>query len=289
MQPSATTTTIMATTSTGPGGTTTTTATAGSGAAAPNHQQTPSGNGTCCSIPPPIMFLFLTLLMTSSATAMLCAAIMTDHWEHVSWDRNSLDRISNETAIELHWYLDGRAAKIPLKGKGLPKQQHPHHHHQQQQQQVGQKSGGAATNPVVTDNRAGVFLVPMNGGIWTLCIDLTAEEIREMSNDGFPQVDQCVNYLAGTMESAQGNDEDARADWQHSESQASLHPHLSRYSATRLISLLVYLCSSSPPILPFLSSPPTVCVCETPLIVVTGKLLCCRSLQCDTQYFFYFN
>ena len=141
----------------------------------------------------------------------------------------------------------------------------------------------------MTDNRAGVFLVPMNGGIWTLCIDLTAEEIREMSNDGFPQVDQCVNYLAGTMESAQGNDEDARADWQHSESQASLHPHLSRYSATRLISLLVSLLlfSSNPTFSVFSSY--CVCVCETPLIVVTGKLLCCRSLQCDTQYFFYFN
>uniref|UniRef100_A0A182TC98 Uncharacterized protein n=1 Tax=Anopheles maculatus TaxID=74869 RepID=A0A182TC98_9DIPT len=236
MQPSAT-TTIMATTttsSTGPGGLATTTTTTTNSSGATGHQQTPTGNGTCCSIPPPIMFLFLTLLMTSSATAMLCAAIMTDHWEHVSWDRTSLDRISNETAIELHWYLDGRAAKIPLKGKGLPTKHHTHHH------QSGLKGGPAATPPpVVTDNRAGVFLVPMNGGIWTLCIDLTPDDIRTMSNDGFPQVDQCVNYLAGTMESAQGNDEDARADWQHSESQASLHPHLSRYSATRANSFIL--------------------------------------------------
>ncbi|XP_061508760.1 uncharacterized protein LOC11175743 isoform X2 [Anopheles gambiae] len=266
MQPSATTTTIMATTSTGPGGTTTTTAS--SGAAAPNHPQTPSGNGTCCSIPPPIMFLFLTLLMTSSATAMLCAAIMTDHWEHVSWDRNSLDRISNETAIELHWYLDGRAAKIPLKGKGLPKQQHPHHHQQQQQQQVGQKSGGAATNPVVTDNRAGVFLVPMNGGIWTLCIDLTAEEIREMSNDGFPQVDQCVNYLAGTMESAQGNDEDARADWQHSESQASLHPHLRMQNLSISCSLVCLIILGSAALVGAFG----VCQRQISAVLVTGVM-----------------
>uniref|UniRef100_A0A8W7MV67 Uncharacterized protein n=1 Tax=Anopheles atroparvus TaxID=41427 RepID=A0A8W7MV67_ANOAO len=204
MQPSAT--TIMATTTTttssgSQGGAATTTTTTGGSRNQP--PQTPSGNGSCCSIPPPILFLFLTLLMTSSATAMLCAAIMTDHWEHVSWDRTSLDRISNESAIELQWYLDGRAAKIPLKGKGLPAV--PHH----QQHKKG------ASSPPVTDNRAGVFLVPMNGGIWTLCIDLTPDEIRTMSNDGFPQVEQCVNYLAGTMESAQGNDEDARADWQH--------------------------------------------------------------------------
>uniref|UniRef100_A0A182N7B1 Uncharacterized protein n=1 Tax=Anopheles dirus TaxID=7168 RepID=A0A182N7B1_9DIPT len=188
MQPSATTTIMATTTTTSSTGlattTTTNTATAPGGA---GHQQTPSGNGTCCSIPPPIMFLFLTLLMTSSATAMLCAAIMTDHWEHVSWDRS------------------------------LPTQ-HQHQHHHQSGQKTGGKGGAVAAGPatpIVTDNRAGVFLVPMNGGIWTLCIDLTADEIRAMSNDGFPQVDQCVNYLAGTMESAQGNDEDARADWQH--------------------------------------------------------------------------
>ncbi|XP_052895121.1 uncharacterized protein LOC128302350 isoform X1 [Anopheles moucheti] len=263
MQPSAT-TTIMATTttsSTGAGGVATTTTTA-SGAAG-HHQQTPSGNGTCCSIPPPIMFLFLTLLMTSSATAMLCAAIMTDHWEHVSWDRTSLDRISNETAIELHWYLDGRAAKIPLKGKGLPP---PTQHHQQHHRQ--QKGGGAATPPVVTDNRAGVFLVPMNGGIWTLCIDLTAEEIRTMSNDGFPQVDQCVNYLAGTMESAQGNDEDARADWQHSESQASLHPHLRMQNLSISCSLVCLIILGSAALVGAFG----VCQRQISAVLVTGVM-----------------
>uniref|UniRef100_A0A182VRU9 Uncharacterized protein n=1 Tax=Anopheles minimus TaxID=112268 RepID=A0A182VRU9_9DIPT len=261
MQPSATTTTIMATTTTsssGPGGVATTTTTTSGNT---NHQQTPTGNGTCCSIPPPIMFLFLTLLMTSSATAMLCAAIMTDHWEHVSWDRTSLDRISNESAIELHWYLDGRAAKIPLKGKGLPTQHHQHHHHHQS----GQKGAAA---PVVTDNRAGVFLVPMNGGIWTLCIDLTPDEIRTMSNDGFPQVDQCVNYLAGTMESAQGNDEDARADWQHSESQASLHPHLRMQNLSISCSLVCLIILGSAALVGAFG----VCQRQISAVLVTGVM-----------------
>ncbi|XP_053679846.1 uncharacterized protein LOC128730755 isoform X1 [Anopheles nili] len=264
MQPSAT-TTIMATTTTssiGQGGTATTTTTTGS-VGGPGHQQTPSGNGTCCSIPPPIMFLFLTLLMTSSATAMLCAAIMTDHWEHVSWDRGSLDRISNETATELHWYLDGRAAKIPLKGKGLPKQ-HSHQHHS-----GGHKgAAGASNSPAVTDNRAGVFLVPMNGGIWTLCIDLTAEEIRTMSNDGFPQVEQCVNYLAGTMESAQGNDEDARADWQHSESQASLHPHLRMQNLSISCSLVCLIILGSAALVGAFG----VCQRQISAVLVTGVM-----------------
>ncbi|XP_050083763.1 uncharacterized protein LOC126570220 isoform X2 [Anopheles aquasalis] len=265
-QHSSATTTVM--TGSGQGGaattTTTTISTTASGATAGGlghrPQQTPSGNGSCCSIPPPILFLFLTLLMTSSATAMLCAAIMTDHWEHVSWDRSSLDRISNETAIELHWYLDGRAAKIPLKGKG---QTNVHH-----KQHGGGGQGKGSSSPVITDNRAGVFLVPMNGGIWTLCIDLTAEEIRTMSRDGFPQVEQCVNYLAGTMESAQGNDEDARADWQHSESQATLHPHLRMQNLSISCSLVCLIILGSAALVGAFG----VCQRQISAVLVTGVM-----------------
>lgn len=65
--------------------------------------------------------------------------------------------------------------------------------------------------------------MPMHGGIWTLCSDLRDDEIRELGKKGFPAVNQCFNYLAG-------NNDEPRADWQHSESQTSIHPHLSRYN-----------------------------------------------------------
>ncbi|XP_049538020.1 uncharacterized protein LOC125952544 isoform X1 [Anopheles darlingi] len=262
-QPSSATTVMTGTGQGGAATTTTTISTTASGATAgglgQRPQQNPLGNGSCCSIPPPILFLFLTLLMTSSATAMLCAAIMTDHWEHVSWDRSSLDRISNETSIELHWYLDGRAAKIPLKGKAGQTNVHYKQH-------AG--GPGKGSSPVITDNRAGVFLVPMNGGIWTLCIDLTAEEIRTMSRDGFPQVEQCVNYLAGTMESAQGNDEDARADWQHSESQATLHPHLRMQNLSISCSLVCLIILGSAALVGAFG----VCQRQISAVLVTGVM-----------------
>lgn len=193
--------------------TTTMTTNAGQGGAtitSTAHHQTQSGT-TCCMMPPPVLFLFFTLLMTSSATAMLCAAIMTDHWEHVSWNREHLDRLSNKSSIELQWYLDGRAAKFSVSD-------------------MHRKSGDGRSreldlpryvlkhNKPLVDKRANVFLVPMNGGIWTLCIDLTPEEIRSLSGDGFPQVDQCVNYLAGSTEGGSGgqiNEENSRAEWQH--------------------------------------------------------------------------
>ncbi|XP_058821664.1 uncharacterized protein LOC131683583 isoform X2 [Topomyia yanbarensis] len=171
------------------------------------HQTQPTT--TCCMMPPPILFLFFTLLMTSSATAMLCAAIMTDHWEHVSWNREQLDRLSNKSSIELQWYLDGRAAKFSV-SDAHRKSQDGRNKELELPRRYGVKS-----NKPAFDKRANVFLVPMNGGIWTLCVDLTPDEIRSMSSDGFPQVDQCVNYLAGNTDSTAVNEENTRAEWQH--------------------------------------------------------------------------
>ncbi|EDX13718.1 GD20846 [Drosophila simulans] len=162
---------------------------------------------SCCMGPPPVLFLFVTLLMTTSATAMLCAAIMTDHWEHVTWDRNSLDRYSNRSGLHLEWLLDDQVAMLK------PDKRADHRF-----------------------RRDSVFLVPMHGGIWTLCIDLPIQQLQELRrNPKFPRgAPPCVNYLAGSMENARG--EEQRNDWQHSESQVTLQPHLSTYpGAARLL------------------------------------------------------
>lgn len=67
-------------------------------------------------------------------------------------------------------------------------------------------------------------------GIWTLCINLNQVEIDQLRGKGFPKsVGHCFNYLAGNLENSR-NDELKVADWQHSESQTSLQPHLSRYN-----------------------------------------------------------
>jgi hypothetical protein len=66
-------------------------------------------------------------------------------------------------------------------------------------------------------------------GIWTLCVNLNDDEIKQLRTKGFPSVDHCFNYLSGNADSSRNNDE-LRADWQHSEFQPSLHPHLSRYN-----------------------------------------------------------
>jgi hypothetical protein len=88
------------------------------------------------------------------------------------------------------------------------------------------------------NDRGGVFLVPMHGGIWTLCINLRDDEIRELSQKGFPAYPACFNYLAGNLDNSRsGGSDEPRADWQHSESQSPIRPHLSRYNRNVLASI----------------------------------------------------
>lgn len=94
--------------------------------------------GWNCSLHPSVFFLLGTLVLTTCATGMLCAAIMTDHWEEVTWDREQLPFLANNS-LSLQWLLDGAVIKI------------------------NDGNDGASL----------AFLVPMHGGIWTLCYSLT--------------------------------------------------------------------------------------------------------------------
>ncbi|XP_002054668.3 uncharacterized protein, partial [Drosophila virilis] len=195
---------------------------------------------SCCMGPPPVLFLFVTLLMTTSATAMLCAAIMTDHWEHVTWDRNSLDRYSNRSGLHLEWLLDDQVAMLK------PDKRADHRF-----------------------RRDSVFLVPMHGGIWTLCIDLPIPQLQELRrNPKFPRgAPPCVNYLAGSMENARG--EEQRNDWQHSESQViTLQPHLRMQNLSISCSLVCLIILGSAALVGAFG----VCQRQISAILITGVM-----------------
>jgi hypothetical protein len=111
-----------------------------------------------------------TLLFTSVATAMLCFAIMTDHWEQVTWDRRKLDDIAvrqkNGTQAKwlLEWLLDGQVGRIVYTNdeglRRVPDRKEP----VTSSDSIGQEYDEVA-----------VFLIPMHGGIWTLCVSLTGK------------------------------------------------------------------------------------------------------------------
>ncbi|XP_059048591.1 uncharacterized protein LOC131843851 [Achroia grisella] len=129
-----------------------------------------------CGVHPSVFYLLATLLLTSCSTAMLCASIMTDHWEHVVWEHAALVALANTSNTALQWLLDEKVAKI---------------------EDASNRKGGST------------FLVPMNGGIWTMCVSLEEEEVSILSRAGFPTQPLCTNYLANN------DDDEPRADWQH--------------------------------------------------------------------------
>ncbi|XP_011641659.1 uncharacterized protein LOC105430040 isoform X1 [Pogonomyrmex barbatus] len=124
-----------------------------------------------------LIFLFVTLVLTFAATGLLCGAIMSDHWEEISWDKEDLAHAN----VNLTWYLNGQVAKLESSVN------HRNRHR-------------VAKRPS--------FLVPMHGGIWIMCVSLSEEEIQLLSQVGFSQ-EKCVNYL--TPNEAQ----EMRVAWQN--------------------------------------------------------------------------
>jgi hypothetical protein len=83
---------------------------------------------------------------------------MTDHWERVTWNRGKLDDIAarqkNTSQVKhqwlLQWLLDGQVGRIVYTNEqGLRSEE--------EQDEVA------------------LFLTPMHGGIWTLCVSLTGK------------------------------------------------------------------------------------------------------------------
>lgn len=103
--------------------------------------ETDDDSGWNCSVHPSVFFLLGTLVLTTCATAMLCGAIMTDHWEEVTWNKEEVKNLTNST-VRVQWLLDGKIAKV-------------------------------STND--ERDRTLSFLVPMHGGIWTLCLSLSGK------------------------------------------------------------------------------------------------------------------
>ncbi|GFG31706.1 hypothetical protein Cfor_04845 [Coptotermes formosanus] len=154
---------------------------------------------------PSVWFLMGTLLFTSVATSMLCVAIMTDHWEQVTWDRRKLDglavRQKNGTQVKwvLEWLLDGQVGRIIYTNdeglRKVPERKDP---------VTSEDSSGQEHDEVA------VFLIPMHGGIWTLCVSLTEEQRQLLQKVGFTQI-RCMNYLDSEITKG----EEGRTDWQH--------------------------------------------------------------------------
>lgn len=62
----------------------------------------------------------------------------------------------------------------------------------------------------------------MNGGIWTLCIDIAPADMRYLGQYGFPPTIDCVNYLADSIYTNNKGEE----LWRNTGFPANYHPQL---------------------------------------------------------------
>uniref|UniRef100_A0A8D9ETI7 Uncharacterized protein n=1 Tax=Cacopsylla melanoneura TaxID=428564 RepID=A0A8D9ETI7_9HEMI len=201
----------------------------------------PPCGSTSCRLHPTIVVLLCTLLCTSCATGMLCAAIITDHWEYVHWNRTLLEQIATEKGqsanskglqISIESYLDGLVTKLIVRNFAKPRPLPKHHassyahwlalndpHWSIRSDGAGEgyaqwlvhsAAGGGYREPLSVVST--VFLVPMHGGIWTMCVFLTEEQISLLENVGFLRT-RCTNYLYPEFDVLR--EDDVKADWQH--------------------------------------------------------------------------
>ncbi|XP_011871751.1 PREDICTED: uncharacterized protein LOC105564166 [Vollenhovia emeryi] len=124
-----------------------------------------------------LVFLLVTLVLTVAATGLLCGAIMSDHWEEISWNKEDLVHAN----VNLTWYMNGRVARLESSIN------HRNKH------RVAKSS----------------FLVPMHSGIWIMCVSLSEEDLQLLSQVGFPQK-RCVNHLSPSEAH-----EETRGVWQN--------------------------------------------------------------------------
>ncbi|XP_046399386.1 uncharacterized protein LOC124165887 [Ischnura elegans] len=75
---------------------------------------------------------------------------------------------------------------------------------------VKRRTHGSYVHRQRRDSVVYIFLVPMHGGIWTLCVSLNDEERQTLREMGFMEP-HCTNYLSPEA----GRTEEARTDWQH--------------------------------------------------------------------------
>ncbi|XP_043225454.1 uncharacterized protein LOC122390979 isoform X2 [Amphibalanus amphitrite] len=129
---------------------------------------------------PACLLLVFTLLLTTAATLLLTYAELTDNWEIIRFDRASVQRTVDglNGTHSLEWILDDQVGVVTIDGEQ-------------------------------PDNKT-VFLVPMNGGIWTLCVSLSESQRRTLREEGFHHP-MCTNYLSPELLSRG----ELRNDWIH--------------------------------------------------------------------------
>ncbi|XP_047469267.1 uncharacterized protein LOC125025325 [Penaeus chinensis] len=140
---------------------------------------------------PACLFLALTLLVTTAATMILCSAILTNHWEVITFDKAEVEAIAakHNASHTLSWLWGGKVGMVSIE---------LHQPLKLRRQDAGSQAYMGSHSHSIRFRRQTskvIYLVPMHGGIWTLCVGLSVQEQNELQDLGFP-LSGCINYLS---------------------------------------------------------------------------------------------
>ncbi|XP_042880769.1 uncharacterized protein LOC122258715 [Penaeus japonicus] len=118
---------------------------------------------------PACLFLALTLLVTTAATMILCSAILTNHWEVITFEKAEVEAIAakHNATHTLTWLWGGKVGMVSIK---------LHQPLKLRRQDVGSQAYMGSRSHSLRFRRQttkSIYLVPMHGGIWTLCVGLS--------------------------------------------------------------------------------------------------------------------
>ncbi|XP_022249347.1 uncharacterized protein LOC111087338 [Limulus polyphemus] len=144
-----------------------------------NSSKRKQHRGSCYSFTS--IFTGATLVSTVAATACLSIALLTNHWETVTFVRDQVERVANSSQHSLRW-VSKRLARVDTSEDGVSKIVKGVSSSVYSQQKMNNSTGDL------------IFLITLYGGVNAICTDISDEERSKLLTDEFsPPV--CLSYL----------------------------------------------------------------------------------------------
>lgn len=190
-----------------------------------------TGHMVGCALPSPTVVLIITVLATITATSMLCTAIVSNDWEQLEWNRTKLLDI---------------LAEFPAPPPPLS----THLHHTVLRIELPDSNGkcgrcyvklsldfnvSSSTEIFARRKNNSIFLVPMLGGLWNLCIQLKESEMRHLGPFRHAKLKKCLSYL-------DYEDERRRKAILNGSTDLNLGPHLREFNYRTILFMSLINC-----------------------------------------------
>ncbi|XP_076366158.1 uncharacterized protein LOC143255031 isoform X1 [Tachypleus tridentatus] len=126
------------------------------------------------------IFSWTTVVITAAATVCLSVALLTNHWETVTFRRSQVRHAANNSQHTVMW-VSSHVARVKAAHPSAPRDV----------EKIASYYNQHGWN---FSSDGHIYLVPLQGGVYSICTDLSEEDRTRLSSDGFSPP-MCVSYL----------------------------------------------------------------------------------------------